>query len=70
MAKKMTPEDLRQQAQKIMNKAKKLETEENAKIGAYIRSVAESGFKIEYTELKNKISELLVGKNLSTINPK
>lgn len=70
MAKKITPEELRKQAQNIMNKAKKLETEENARIGAAIRDIAKAGFNIGYEDLKARVYELLnMEEKLSTGNP-
>lgn len=70
MAKKLTPDALRKQALEIMNRAKELEKEENAKVGAYVRNIAQSGFEIDYNEFMTKVSNLFKTENLSTGNPK
>lgn len=70
MAKKLTPDALRKQALEIMNRAKELEKEENAKVGAYVRNIAQTGFGIDYEEFKTKVSSLFKTENLSTGNPK
>lgn len=69
MAKKKTPELLREQAKRMMLKANLVEKDNNAKLGIAIREIAENGFCITYEELQMKIYELAgIENKLSTEN--
>lgn len=72
MAKKTTPESLRKQAQIMLERAKKLEHDQNAKVGEYLRTLAVEGFKdCNYDTLKIKIYEMFgIPTDLSTGNQK
>lgn len=74
MAGKKTPNELRKQAQEMTNKAKNLEKDENAKLGAAVRAIAAEGFNIDYEELKTKVYGLVgreekLSTNNQTANP-